>query len=154
MGGEITRLIINIPPGFTKTQMCVVDFVARGLAINPRARFIHASYSEALVQENSLAIRDTVTSEDYQALWPLELRKDAKAKGLWKTREGGGILARPSGGSITGFRAGRMEPGFSGALIIDDPLKPDMRSGASLASSSIDAGIRRLNPASPMKTCQ
>ncbi len=45
--GKISRLIINIPPGFTKTQMCVVDFVARGLAINPRARFIHASYSEA-----------------------------------------------------------------------------------------------------------
>ena len=123
--GEISRLIINIPPGFTKTQMCVVDFVARGLAINPRARFIHASYSESLVAENSVAIKDTIASEDYQALWPLSLRKDARAKGLWKTTEGGGFLARPSGGAITGFRAGRMEPGFTGALIIDDPIKPD-----------------------------
>jgi len=53
------------------------------------------------------------------------LRKDAKAKGLWKTQAGGGFLARPAGGAITGFRAGRMEAGFTGALIIDDPLKPD-----------------------------
>jgi len=123
--GEITRLIINIPPGFTKTQMCVVDFVARGLAINPRAKFIHASYSESLVSENSMAIKDTILSAEYQALWPLAIRKDARAKGLWKTTEGGGFLARPAGGAITGFRAGRMEPGFTGALIIDDPLKPD-----------------------------
>ena len=125
LDGKINRLVINIPPGFTKTQMCVVDFVARGLAINPRARFIHASYSESLVMDNSMAIKDTIGSEDYQALWPLKLRKDARAKGLWKTTQGGGFLARPAGGAITGFRAGRMEPGFTGALIIDDPLKPD-----------------------------
>jgi len=123
--GKITRLLINIPPGFTKTQMCVVDFVARGLALNPRARFIHASYSESLVGENSMAIKDTVQSPDYQAYWDVSLRPDAKSKGLWKTRAGGGFLARPAGGAITGFRAGRMEAGFSGALIIDDPLKPD-----------------------------
>ena len=123
--GKITRLIINIPPGFTKTQMCVVDFVARGLAINPRARFIHASYSESLVMDNSMAIKDTIGSKDYQALWPVKLGKDARSKGLWKTTDGGGFLARPAGGAITGFRAGRMEKGFTGALIIDDPLKPD-----------------------------
>ena len=123
--GEITRLIINIPPGYTKTQMCVIDVIARGLAINPKARFIHASYAQSLVEDNSLAIRDTVQSRAFQSLWPLQLRPDAKAKGLWKTRQGGGILARSAGGPITGFRAGRMEPGFTGALIIDDPHKPD-----------------------------
>ncbi|NNE58057.1 MAG: phage terminase large subunit [Hellea sp.] len=123
--GKITRLLINIPPGYTKTQMCVIDFVARGLALNPKARFIHASYSESLVSDNSMAIKDTVLSPEYQALWNIALRPDARAKGLWKTRQGGGFLARPAGGAITGFRAGRMEAGFTGALIIDDPLKPD-----------------------------
>ena len=125
MAGEISRLIINIPPGYTKTQMAVIDFVARGLAINPKARFIHASYSGDLVNENSVQIRDTISSADYQSLWDVRLRPDAKAKGLWKTMQGGGILAKPAGGPITGFRAGRMEPGFTGALIIDDPIKPD-----------------------------
>ncbi len=123
--GKITRLLINIPPGYTKTQMCVIDFMARGLAINPKAKFIHTSYAESLVGDNSLAVKDTVQSKAFQSLWDVSLRADAKAKGLWKTKQGGGILARSSGGPITGFRAGHMEPGFTGALIIDDPHKPD-----------------------------
>ena len=125
IAGEISRLIINVPPGYTKTQMAVVDFVARGLAINPAARFIHASYASELVEANSRLIRDTVESADYQVLWEVGLRPDSRAKSLWKTQQGGGLLARPSGGPITGFRAGTMAPGFTGALIIDDPIKPD-----------------------------
>ena len=35
------------------------------------------------------------------------------------------MMAAPAGGQITGFRAGRMEPGFTGAFVIDDPVKPD-----------------------------
>ena len=34
-------------------------------------------------------------------------------------------MATASGGQITGFRAGRMEEGFTGAFINDDPVKPD-----------------------------
>ena len=34
-------------------------------------------------------------------------------------------MAAPAGGQITGFRAGRMEEGFTGAFVIDDPVKPD-----------------------------
>jgi len=30
-----------------------------------------------------------------------------------------------SGSQILGFRAGRMAPGFQGALLIDDPQKPE-----------------------------
>ena len=35
------------------------------------------------------------------------------------------MMAAPAGGQITGFRAGRMEPGFTGAFVLDDPVKPD-----------------------------
>ena len=38
--GKITRLIINIPPGYTKTLEAVIFLIARGLALNPAARFI------------------------------------------------------------------------------------------------------------------
>ena len=46
---------------------------------------------------------------------------------MWKTSRGGAFLASPSGGSITGFRAGQVnsEQIFTGALIIDDPVKPE-----------------------------
>jgi predicted phage terminase large subunit-like protein len=58
-------------------------------------------------------------------MWPTPFRDDASAKKRWITTLGGEMLAVSSGGQITGFRAGRMRDGFSGAILIDDPLKPD-----------------------------
>lgn len=125
--GEITRLIVNIPPGHGKTLRAVWAYVARGFALNPSARFIHASYSDKLVQDNSSRIRDVINSHDYQTLFPyVSFKEDAQAKGLWKTSAGGSFLASPSGGAITGFRAGLVGSDiWSGSMIIDDPLKPD-----------------------------
>lgn len=126
--GEITRLIINIPPGYGKTAKAVWAYVARGFAINPTSRFIHASYSDKLVQDNSSKIRDLVNHSDYKVMFPyVNFKEDSKAKGLWKTDMGGAFLASPSGGSITGFRAGLMNSDytFTGAFLVDDPLKPD-----------------------------
>lgn len=125
ISGEINRLIINVAPGYTKTEEAVVAFIARGQGINPRARFIHASFSAELVNENSVRIKDTIASEPYQDMWGVHFKADQDAKGLWRTSERGGLLAKPAGGPITGFRAGLMEPGFTGAMVIDDPLKPD-----------------------------
>lgn len=126
--GEINRLIINIPPGFGKTAKAVWAYVARGFAINPSSRFIHTSYSDKLVQDNSSKIRDLINHSDYQILFPyVNFKEDSQAKGLWKTDRGGAFLASPSGGAITGFRAGLVNSDyrFTGAFIVDDPLKPD-----------------------------
>lgn len=124
--GKITRGIINIPPGFSKTMLITIMLVARGLARFPDARFIHASFSDMLVQDNSTFIRDVINTPEYQALWPREIKKDVNKKGLWRTTQQGGLLAKPANGPITGFRAGRLDKKrFTGALIIDDPLKPD-----------------------------
>lgn len=125
ISGEITRLIINVAPGYTKTEEAVIAFIARGQALNPRARFIHASFNDLLVNENSVRIKDTIGSEPYRDMWGITFKADQDAKGLWRTAEHGGLLAKPAGGPITGFRAGLMEEGFTGALVIDDPLKPD-----------------------------
>lgn len=125
VSGKITRLIINVPPGYRKTMLFVIMLVARGLAISKRARFIHTSYSDKLVNDNSTKIREALACPTYKEEWNVKLRADVNTKGLWRTRAGGGLLASPSGGAITGFRAGTLEPGFTGALIIDDPLKPD-----------------------------
>ena len=124
--GETTRLIINIPPGYTKTEMVVVSFIAMGLAVNPAARFIQTSYSDKLINDNSIKIKDTIMLPEYQDLYPMSFKKDTNAKNIWRISEhGGGLLSSPILGQITGFRAGRMIDGFSGALIIDDPIKPD-----------------------------
>lgn len=144
IAGKRTRVIINEPPGYSKTLQAVVMFVTRGFALNPRCRFLHASYSKELVNDNSSRIMDILALPEYRLMWGRSLRKDTSAKVLWRTAEGGSFKASPSGGAVTGFRAGNMDvlendedeldddieaigggDGFSGALIIDDPLKPD-----------------------------
>lgn len=122
---ETKRLLINIPPRYGKTELAVVMFIAWCLAKNKAAQFIHLSYADELALDNSARVKDLVMLDEFQCLWPLSLNPDRKAKGLWRTAEGGGLKAGPAGGSVTGFGAGVGEEGFGGAIIIDDPLKPD-----------------------------
>jgi phage terminase large subunit-like protein len=123
--GQIKHLIISVPPRYTKTIFAVVMLVARGMAINPRSKFIHLSYAQDLVMKNSADTKDVIASPEYQALWPMALRSDSSGKALWETDKGGEFRATSAGGQVTGFGAGLMEPGFTGALIVDDALKPD-----------------------------
>lgn len=126
LDGKIKRLIINIPPGYTKTEEAVINFMARGLAINPDSLFMHLSYADDLALWNSTLTRDVVASEEFQALYPMKIRPDVSSKKKWYTEQGGGVYATAAGGPVTGFRAGRMKKGiFSGAMIIDDPIKPE-----------------------------
>lgn len=126
--GEINRLIINIPPGYTKTEAAVIGFISRGLAINPKSKYIHVSYAATLATENSRVIQDVIQCDSYQKFWPMKFRKESTAVRKWYTDKGGGIIADSSGGKITGFRAGLMSrdvTDFTGAFIIDDPIKID-----------------------------
>ena len=123
--GEIKRLIINVAPRYTKTEMAVTSFIARGFAINPSSEFIHASYADSLVMRNSMTVKDLVMHESYQELFPYKLKKDSQSKKAWRIADhDGGLLAVSSGGTVTGFGAGLMQEGFTGALVMDDPLKP------------------------------
>ncbi len=130
--GNIQNLIINVPPGSSKTEMVVINWIARCLAINARARFLHVSCSQTLVEINSATTKEIVLSQAYQDLWPRTIRTDAKGKKRWATTyvdhrgntlDGGGMYASAIAGQIIGFRAGHMEEGFQGAIIIDDPIK-------------------------------
>lgn len=124
--GFIPRLIVNVPPGYTKTELASIGYMARGLAINPMSRFLHLSYSDKLVMLNSGITREIVKSESYQAMWPVSVKNDTDSKKIWHTDKNGGIVATATGGQVTGFRAGHMDSAkFTGALVIDDPVKPD-----------------------------
>ncbi|MDM8357489.1 phage terminase large subunit [Pandoraea communis] len=125
--GELKNVVINVPPGSSKTELVAINLIARGLAVNPRARFLHISYSDDLALLNSETAREIVGSDEYQALWPLAIADDAKSKKRWNVvvdgKKAGGVYAVSLGGQITGFRAGHMAEGWQGAIIIDDPLK-------------------------------
>lgn len=123
--GEITRLIINIPPQYGKTTMAVHNFIAYCFAINPLCEFIHSSYSSDLALTNSEYIKDIIKSDFYQVFWPRKIKPKTDSKKKWLLEEGGGLYAVSSGGQVVGFGAGRLQPGgFNGGLIIDDPIKP------------------------------
>lgn len=123
--GEITRLIINIPPRYSKTESLLM-FVAWCLGQVPDCEFIFASYSGRLASTNSWRAREMVKSEAFRLLYPHVIIDDSsQAKDEWRTLAGGCVYATGTEGAITGYGAGKMRPGFGGAIIIDDPLKAD-----------------------------
>jgi len=124
--GKITRGIINMPPRYGKTELVIKIFVSWALAKVPYSKFIHLSYSDALALDNSSQTKEYIQSESFQRLWAMELKKDAQSKKKWFNEFGGGMYATSAGGAITGFGAGvDGVNGFGGAILIDDPLKPD-----------------------------
>lgn len=126
ISGKTKRLIINVPPRYGKTELAVKMFISYGLAINPQSKFIHLSYSDDLALDNSSQTKEYIESDSFQSLWKMQLKKDAQGKKKWFNHLGGGCYATASGGAITGFGAGVTDSKvFSGAIIIDDPLKPD-----------------------------
>lgn len=139
IAGDTKRLIINIAPRYGKTELAVKNFIARGLAVNPSARFIHLSYSDDLALDNSDEIREMVKSEEYRELFPdVVVKPNSDSKKKWYTTAGGGVYATSAAGQVTGFGAGKVDDEeiddfsagsdgqiFGGALIIDDPIKPE-----------------------------
>lgn len=140
--GKTRKLIINIAPRFGKTVLCSQMFIAYGLALNPNSKFLHLSYSGGLTQENSLAVKDILECEYFQNVFDTRIEFGNNTKSKWGTVQGGGEYATSTLGQITGFGAGQVDfedeekvldeftakfnpDMFSGAIVIDDPLKPD-----------------------------
>ena len=143
LAGECTRLIINIAPRYGKTELAVKNFIAMGLAINPKAKFIHLSYSDDLARDNSRGVQEILREETYRRLFPGTKPTSVNTR-KWFTTEGGGLYAVSSAGQVTGFGAGIVDKedeedlmaeveelssvsdgSFGGAIVIDDPIKPD-----------------------------
>jgi len=135
--GEITRLVINIPPRYSKTELAVVNWIAWCLGHVPDAEFIHTSYSASLAANNSSNVLRLIEHEAYQAIFP-NTRLDRTARAHWTTTAGGVLYTAGSGGTITGFGAGKQRSGFGGAIIIDDPHKADEARSDVVRKSVID----------------
>lgn len=135
--GECKRLIINIPPRYSKTEIAVINFIAWCLGHVPDCEFIHASYSANLAINNSSQILGLVKHKAYREVFPA-LRLASEASNHWKTTEGGVMYATGTGGTITGFGAGKMRDTFGGAIVIDDPHKADEARSDTVRKGVID----------------
>jgi predicted phage terminase large subunit-like protein len=122
--GKCNRLIINIPPRSSKTELAVKNFIAWCMGNFPDSEFIHASYSKRLATTNTFETRAIMQHERYAEIFgPPAFRDDSNAKDEFRTDDGGVVYATGADGSITGYGAGKMRDAFGGAIIIDDPHK-------------------------------
>jgi predicted phage terminase large subunit-like protein len=115
--GEIKRLMVFLPPRHGKSELCSIRFPAWYLGDYPQAQIIGCSYAEGLAYTFSYAIRETVTSPQYQRLWQYQLDQAGAVR--WqlagKADLRASYIAAGVGGSIIGEGAD--------LLIIDDPVK-------------------------------
>ena len=119
-------LIINIPPGTTKSTLCTVMFPAWAwIARNPEnpgqtgadLRFMTGSYSSSLSMEHAELSRDIIWSDKWKRYFPdLEIRGDKAQKSNFKNNHMGTRFSTSVGSTATGVHAH--------FLLVDDPVDP------------------------------
>jgi len=115
--GDITRLLINVPPGAMKSLSTNVFWPAwewgpMGMAAN---RYVCASYSDRLTIRDNRKCRNLISSPWYRARWgsKFQLVSDQNEKVKFENNRTGFKLATSVGGLGTGERGDR--------FVIDDP---------------------------------
>jgi predicted phage terminase large subunit-like protein len=115
--GQIRKLLMNVPPGFSKSLKTSVFWPAWewGPRNRPDYRYVCASYSESLTIRDNLRCRLVMKSPMYQEFWgdrfAFSSEQDAKIK--FANDKTGFKLATSVHGVGTGERGDR--------IIIDDP---------------------------------
>lgn len=116
--GQITRLLMNVPPGSMKSLLTGVIWPAWewGPAGLPEMRIVGTAHEETLAIRDSRRCRDLIKSDWYQKLWNVELLADLDGKREFgNTRKG--VRQARAFTSMTGVRGDR--------VILDDPLSAD-----------------------------
>lgn len=127
LAGELQNVIVNIPPGGTKTEFWSIHLPVYCMVNHDRVRILNTSYSRDLVSENSERARALIKSAEFQEFYPFQIGKDKVDD--WTLEENDKrkhqLFSRASGGQITGVRGGYMSEGFSGYIMADDWDKID-----------------------------
>lgn len=92
------------------TELVIKSFISWCFALNPKCRFLHLSYSDILVNDNSETIRNIMQEELYKTLFPNSALASEKGSAKrWKTKAGGELYAVSTQGQVTGFGAGNVD---------------------------------------------
>lgn len=124
-------LIINVPPGTTKTATVSIMFPIWCWVNWFHLRFICASYTAPLSLESAEASREIIRSDRFRKIFPdIDIKDDKDTKsnfrivkkkfrtGFSPTLElGGNRFSTSVGGSVTGFHAH--------LILVDDPIDPN-----------------------------
>lgn len=111
-------LVINIPPGTTKSTIVSVMFPAWMWIRMPHCKIISVSHTHKLAVKLARYTRDVVLSEKWTSLFgPINLREDQNAKSFYENMRGGWRYAVGVDGSVIGQHAH--------LILIDDPIDPN-----------------------------
>jgi predicted phage terminase large subunit-like protein len=143
VGPSPVRLLWSAPPRHGKSEL-LFHSLAKHIATYPELLCAYFSYSDEIAADNSRAIRD------YAIKAGVKLRQDQRAAGLWRTTEGGGLLAGGIGGKITG-------KGIY-YLVIDDPHKSRAEAESPAIRSRVvewasDTAMQRVEPGASVVIC-
>lgn len=121
--GQCKRLIINIPPGASKSLLTGVFFPAWVWTRDPTKKFIFATYSDLNRRRDGAKFQQLIESEWYTTRWG-----DQATDKLWSAtylvnRDGGMRFATTVNGQVTGQHADFQ--------FVDDPIKPQDAVGVS-----------------------
>jgi predicted phage terminase large subunit-like protein len=111
--GEIDRLMLLVPPRHGKSELASIRLPAWFLGRQPHKQFLSVSATEGLASDFGRAVRNTIASPEYGAIFDTKLAEDSQAKGKWHTSAGGIYYSLGIGGSVLG-RGGD-------SILIDDP---------------------------------
>jgi predicted phage terminase large subunit-like protein len=151
--GECRELVVNVPPGCSKSTITNVFWVAWDWIRNGWRKWIFTSYSHSLTLRDALKCANLVNSEWYQARFGLSADRAALAGYGWKpvaigpkdaehpaksvksslhwTTQGGLRLSTMFGGAVTGYHGH--------ILVADDPIKPqDIQNGGDQARGALE----------------
>lgn len=115
---DITRLLMNVPPGSMKSLLTGVIWPAWewGPRNMQAIRYLATAHKQDLAIRDNMKCRRLIQSEWYQDLWPVELTGDQNAKTKFENTYTG-FREAMSFTSMTGSRGDR--------VILDDPLSVD-----------------------------
>jgi predicted phage terminase large subunit-like protein len=111
--GRINRLMINVPPGSSKSLIVSVMWQAWewGPCGRRSLRYLATAFNEIPVKRDTRKCRDLIASEWYRRLWPeVELTRTAETS-----------FANSSTGTREGIPFGSLTSQRGDRLIIDDP---------------------------------
>lgn len=134
--GTLDRLVVNVPPGASKSTITSVMWPAWDWTLKPQRKWMAVSCEIRLTGRDALACRRLVMSEWYQQRWGDVARVDESGAAqmtqeIWNLTKGGRRYSTTVGGGAIGWHAD--------IQLIDDPIKPkDMAGDPETARNALE----------------
>jgi len=130
--GKIKRLVINVPPGTTKSLLVSVFWPLWEWTINPSTKWMFASYDASLSARHARIALKVLQSPWFQKRFDVRLTEIRPAATDYENEDGGFRFSTSVAGKATGRHAD--------IQVVDDPIKPhDVRGSLAVTKKAIQA---------------